>query len=290
MEKKSLIAVMYMLTAVFLVTLTSILVKWISAKYSVTEIIFFRNVIAIVMCWGVLSKKGIKYRTSHLKLHFLHAFLGLSAMYLFYVALSRLPITDVTAILFSVPLFVILFSSILLKEIVGFKCWSYFFVGLIGALIVARSSTSVFQLNSVLGLLSAIFTALALITIRYIGRYENSITTTFYYTLITSVSLLPILPVQWIFPNVYDLLLLILLGIGDCLGQLLTTQSYRDAPSYLLAPLGYTSLIWTVFFGFIIWSEMPRITTFVGIFLIIASTLYIISYQNKKAAHAFLAS
>jgi drug/metabolite transporter (DMT)-like permease len=289
MEKKSLIAVIYMLTAVFLVTLTSILVKWISTKYSVTEIIFFRNVIAIVMCWGVLSKKGIKYRTSHFKWHFLHAFLGLSAMYLFYAALAKLPITDVTAILFSVPLFVILFSSILLKEIVGFKCWSYFFVGLIGALIVARSSASIFQLNSVFGLLSAIFTALALITVRYIGRYENSITTTFYYTLITSVSLLPVLPVQWISPSVYDLLLLILLGIGDCLGQLLMTQSYRDAPSYLLAPLGYTSLIWTVFFGFLIWSEMPRITTFVGIFLIIASTLYIISYQNKKA-DAFLSS
>ncbi|WP_425287954.1 EamA family transporter [Rickettsiella endosymbiont of Miltochrista miniata] len=80
----------------------------------------------------------------------------------------------------------------------------------------------------------------------------------------------------------YDLLLLILLGIGDCLGQLLMTQSYRDAPSYLVAPLGYTSLIWTVLFGFIIWSEIPKTIAFVGVFLIIASTLSLISFQNKK--------
>lgn len=290
MEKKLLIAAMYMLTAVFFVSLTSILVKWVSAKYSITEIIFFRNATAIVMCWGVLSKKGSKYRTSHFKWHFLHAFLGVSAMYFFYAALSRLPIADVTATLFSVPLFVIIFSSILLKEIVRFKCWAYVFVGLIGALMVVHSSANIFQLNSLFGLFSAILTALALITIRYIGKYENSIITTFYYTLITSVFLLPILPMQWISPTVNDLLLLILLGIGDCLGQLLMTQSYRDAPSYLLAPLGYTSLIWTVFFGYLIWSEMPKKTVFLGIFFIIASTLSIISYQNKKADNSLYGS
>ena len=290
MEKKSLTAAIYMLTAVFLVSLTSILVKWLSPKYSVTEIIFFRNAIAIVMCWGVLSKKRIKYTTSHFKWHFLHAFLGLSAMYFFYTALSKLPIADVTATLFSVPLFVIIFSSILLKEIVDLKCWSFVLVGLIGALMVVHSSSSVFQLSSVFALLSAIFTALALITIRYIGRYENSITTTFFYTLITSVALFPILPLHWISPGGYELLLLILLGIGDCLGQLLMTQSYRDAPSYLVAPLGYTSLIWTVFFGYVIWSEMPKITSFIGIFLIIVSTLYIIGYQTKKADKALLVS
>ncbi|WP_342146230.1 DMT family transporter [Rickettsiella endosymbiont of Aleochara curtula] len=282
MEKKSLIAVVYMLTAVFFVSLTSVLVKWTSATYAITEIIFFRNAIAVIMCLGILSKKQIKYTSSHLKWHFLHAFLGLSAMFFFYTALSKLPIADVTATLFSVPLFVIIFSSILLKERVGFKDGSCVLVGLIGALMVVRSSASILQLNSIFALLSAIFTALALITIRYIGKYENSITTTFYYTLITTAALFPILPIHWTTPSEYDLLLLILLGIGDCLGQLLMTQSYRDAPSYLVAPLGYTSLIWTVLFGFIIWSEIPKSIAFVGVFLIIASTLSLISYQNKK--------
>ncbi|WP_342219562.1 EamA family transporter [Rickettsiella endosymbiont of Miltochrista miniata] len=117
--------------------------------------------------------------------------------FFFYTALSKLPIADVTATLFSVPLFVIIFSSILLKERVGFEGGSCVLVGLIGALMVVRSSASILQLNSIFALLSAIFTALALITIRYIGKYENSITTTFYYTLITTAALFPILPIHW---------------------------------------------------------------------------------------------
>ena len=79
----------------------------------------------------------------------------------------------------------------------------------------------------------------------------------------------------WLWPNNYHWLAMIGIGIASSIGGYLISQAYRLSEAGLIAPFEYTSLILSVFWGIIIWNEWLNQLSILGIFLIIASGVYI---------------
>mgnify|MGYP003312065816 CR=1 FL=1 len=79
----------------------------------------------------------------------------------------------------------------------------------------------------------------------------------------------------WVMPTLYELGLLILIGLLGSVANLLLTQSYKLAEVTLTTPLKYLSLVFAIIFGYFIWDEIPTIKTLMGAFLVIISTLII---------------
>jgi drug/metabolite transporter (DMT)-like permease len=83
------------------------------------------------------------------------------------------------------------------------------------------------------------------------------------------------LPYGWIMPSLKDFFLLSLVGILGGAANLLLTQSYKFSEVSLVSPLKYLSLLFAIFFGYLIWNEIPGYKTLVGASLVVLSSIII---------------
>ena len=82
-------------------------------------------------------------------------------------------------------------------------------------------------------------------------------------------------------PTKTDFLIFIIIGLSGSIANLLLTQSYRLAEASLVTPIKYLSLVFAIIFGFLIWSEVPKVLTLLGAGLVILSSLIIFVRENR---------
>ena len=80
---------------------------------------------------------------------------------------------------------------------------------------------------------------------------------------------------NWMLPNLIDLFLLSLIGILGGLANLWLTQSYKLSEVSLVTPVKYLAIVFAIFFGYLIWDEVPTTKTLIGAILLIASSIII---------------
>ena len=130
-----------------------------------------------------------------------------------------------------------------------------------------------------------IFFACVAISVRSLSKTEENYTIAFYFTfLCATIGLISIFFVDWIMPTKIDMLIFITLGLCGSIANLLLTQSYRLAEASLVTPIKYLSLVFAIVFGFLIWTEIPKILTLFGALLVIASSsiIFVRESQLKK--------
>ena len=77
------------------------------------------------------------------------------------------------------------------------------------------------------------------------------------------------------------------MGIFACLGHLFLILSLRYADASKLAPFGYFEIITNVILGYYFFMDFPDKWTFLGLFIIILSGLYISLRENAKMIKHF---
>ena len=221
--------------------------------------------------------------TKNLKLQILRSVLIFCAGVTFWSGLMYLPLADCTVIAFISPLLVTILSVFLLGEKFGFHRWACVMIGLLGVIFVIRPGMGIVHWAVVLPLLSALFYAVLLIITRVLGQREDALTTLFYTSIggliLSSIMILFFWkapsPVQWLF--------LIWLGFIGALGHFFMIKAFEKAPASLLAPFGYTSLIWATFLGFFLFGDLPDAWTILGAIIIISSGLYLVKRESRPA-------
>src|SRR5690606_6233798 len=206
------------------------------------------------------------------------------SMLCFFYALTILPLADVTAINFTMPLFVTALSVPLLGETVGWRRWTAVAIGFSGILLMVRPGASILDPAILIAVASAFGYALAVICMRRLGSTERSATTTLYFTLACAVVGGIAAPFAWVPPTPTGWAALILVGLISGTGQLLMTAGYRFAPAAIVAPFDYVSMVWAVVLGFLIWGEVPTVGVLAGAALVIGSGLYILYREHRLMA------
>ncbi|QYU66514.1 EamA family transporter [Leptolyngbya sp. 15MV] len=84
------------------------------------------------------------------------------------------------------------------------------------------------------------------------------------------------LPFIWVTPGWQDLLILILIGLLGGVAQVMLTEAWASAQVSALAPYSYSSLLWAILFGWVVFGDVPGLATLAGAALIIAASLYIL--------------
>ena len=222
--------------------------------------------------------------TNNLKLQIIRSVLIFCAGVTFWSGLMYLPLADCTVIAFISPLLVTILSVFLLGEKFGFHRWGCVMTGLFGVIFVIRPGMGMVHWAMVLPLLSALFYAAILIITRVLGQRENALTTLF-YTSIGGLILSSIMVLFfWKAPSAAQWLFLIWLGLLGATGHFFMIKAFEKAPASLLAPFGYTSLIWATFLGFFLFGDLPDAWTILGAIIIISSGLYLVKRESSPAA------
>jgi drug/metabolite transporter (DMT)-like permease len=213
-------------------------------------------------------------------------------MFCNFTALALLPVVDATALSFVAPLFAVALSALVLKERVRIYRWSAVFLGFSGVLVmllpqldIGRSAaSSSATVGMVMGLVGAVFAAGSSIQTRALTTSESTSSIVLYFSLICTVAGLATWPLGWLVPNGPELAALIVIGICGGVAHILLTESYRLAPASLIAPFDYTSMLWALVLGFLVFGEVPSVLVFVGAGIIASAGLFVIWRERRLGA------
>jgi drug/metabolite transporter (DMT)-like permease len=200
---------------------------------------------------------------------------------LFLAALPLMPLTDIFAIVMSAPLLISALSALLLKEPVGFRRWMAVLVGFSAVLVMVRPGGDIVPLAALFVVGSVITYAFAMILTRRLGSTETAGAMTFYSALVFLAVGLIAAPFTWIQPTLNGLLLMAATGLLAGSAQYCLTEAFRIAPPSVVAPFEYTSLLWAMLFGFLVWGDVPTTLVLVSATVVIASGIYVL--HDEKA-------
>ena len=266
-----------MFMSLLLFSLMDANVKWLGATYPTAQIMFFRTALAMVPVLVIIYLRGgiSILRTGQVKLHLLRSLMGSGAMALAFYAFALMPLAEAVSILHSAPLFMTALSVVLLREQVGIRRWSAVIIGFCGMLLVVRPGAGMLESGSLFMLGAAFLIGCTTIVIRILGRYDDPVCITFYFTLTGVLVSLAGLGLQdWVAPPPVDLALLVLVGFLGGMAQYLMTLSYQNLAIGIVSPLKYLTIVFSGIIAWFVWREVPDLQSFCGIVIIIATGLY----------------
>ena len=259
------------------------------AKYLSSEISFFQITWAryfFTVFWTLplmffFFRKNLKW-SENPKLQILRGITLLSANICFFYSISIISMAKALTLAFIAPLVTTALSTIILRENVGMKRWSAVIVGFIGSLLVIRPGLVEFNLATLAALGTGFFYGVYLIITRKLHTVDNPLLTLLITGVVGAIISSLFVPIIWINLSQSQWLWLALMGIFACLGHLLLIYSLRYADASKLAPFGYFEIVTTIILGYYFFQDFPDIWTFIGLFIIISSGVYVYKSEIKK--------
>lgn len=288
---RPMLGIMLLIASLLVMAWIGGLAKTLSVHYSVAQILLFRFGFAAIQFLALLPRHGGigALRTRRLGDHAVRTFSGITALSLFFYAISTVPLADATALAYAAPIFIVLLSIPLLGEAIGYRRWIAIIAGFAGVLLIAQPSGLVpgSGLGYLAGIGSAFFGAMVSVFLRRMASTEQTSTIAIIYN---STGALVfggwVLVTGWVTPSAGDLFLLILLGVLAGPQQYLLTVSYRFAEASLLAPIDYIAMIAAALVGYVFWSEIPALTTWAGCAVIAGSGIFVAYRERQKTKPA----
>ncbi len=287
-EQRHLLGMGLRLLTAVLLALMFAGVKWAATRgVHVVESLFYRQIGSAICAsvWVAMGPGFETLRTRRVWAHVTRMGVGLTAMYLNFLAMTLLPLAEATAIGFSVPIFSVVLAALVLGEPTGKWRWGAVLVGLFGVIVVVQPGDGHVPMDGgAIALLAALLTAAVTIVIRRLGATEAAATTVFWFAVSSLVPLALLMP--W-FAGAHDgqtWAIIVGLSLAGGIAQLTLTGALRLAPVALVMPMDYTSLVWATFLGIILFGQLPSHWTWIGAPVIIASGLVILWREHRLRA------
>ena len=263
---------------------TAVAVRMLGADFSAMEIVFWRTVVALAMLGPWLAARS---RLRWLGMRQMPGYLarGLStllAMAASYYALARMPIADVYALQFTLPLFAIVLAVLVLGERASATSWLACVAGLAGTLVVLRPGFAVIGLAAAAALASAVFYAASNVLVKVLARRDGpDLVTTYGNLFLLPLSAVPTM-FAWTTPEWRHLPWILVLGDVTTLAQIALARAIAAADARVVWPFDFLRLPFTVVAGYLMFGEMPGLWTWVGAAIIFAAAYAVIRRETRR--------
>ena len=247
-----------------------------SVYFSSTELVFYRSIIGFLIISVIIGIKGLPVATLHWKNHCWRGLSGLSSLLMFFYCITELPLATAVTLSYTSPLFLTLFTTIMLKEHFHWQFAVSVIIGFAGVVLLLHPSIQEEQWTAgIIGLASGFLAAVAYLNIKFLGNLgEPDWRVVFYFTLISTI----ITSIWMIFDTFhpitpFNFLLLMGIGITATLAQLALTRAYRTGRVLVVGALAYSTVLFACVWGILIWDEILSLLSLTGIGCIVASGL-----------------
>lgn len=304
------LAIAFVLAGVLCISVNDLVIKQLSGDYPLHQSVFLRSGIGILFSLVFVQMEGgfSILTTRHPWLHLLRGVLIVVANMTYFAALAALPLADATALFFAAPLFITLLSIPILGEKVGPLRMSAVLIGFFGVVVMQRpwessEALDVPRIVLLLPVIAALTYALNQLMTRRLGvEAKASAMAVYIQATFIAVSLgffvvagdgryaqglenesLLVLLRAWRWPSPEDWPYFIALGVNSAVIGYCLSQSYRLADAATVAPYEYVGLPLAVFWGWIVFAELPVVEVWIGMALILASGLFVFLREHHKA-------
>ena len=252
--------------------------KYLSAELPVLQITWARYFFTVAFTLPIMFfffRENLVW-TDKPKLQFIRGLILLTANICFFYAISVISLAKALTLAFVAPLIVTAFSPIFLGEKVGFRRWSAVIIGFIGSLVVIRPGFVEINLASIAALGTGIMYGFYLIITRKLSTSDNPLLTLLLTGVVGAVIISCVMPFVWIKPTINQWSMMAAIGVFACIGHLFLILSLKYADASKLAPFGYIEIVPNIILGYYFFNDFLDLWTFLGLFIIISSGLYVI--------------
>ncbi|MEM7288936.1 MAG: DMT family transporter [Pseudomonadota bacterium] len=259
------------------------LIKLVGENLHVAQILLVRQVVmTLIVAPTIIGNFPGSLQTDRFGLQMLRILLAVVAMGFGFTAVVNMPLADATAIGFAKSFFVTICAIFFLTEVIGIRRWSAVIIGFLGVLVVLRPGTDTFTIYGVYALIGAAGAGTVMVVIRILTRTESPTSILTYQAI--GVGLIVALPAIWFWkwPTTTEWILLIAMGLISYVAQMLNIFAYKYGEASVMASLDYMRLIYSILFGYFLFSHLPDFWTLFGAFIIIAASVYTIHREGQR--------
>ena len=269
--------------AFFCVALVGVLAK-VSGRYASTGmLLLFQNAICLLFVIPVVARAGwSSMRTTKIGLHLLRAGAGTACWYALFFAIGRIPLANATLLTYSAPLWMPLIAWAVTRHRVATATWVGAVVGFAGVALVLQPQGHRVDVGEVAAFAGAIFLAVAMMSVRWLGATEPILRVLFYFFALSTLLSVPVAMLDWrpVAPAAWGWL--IGLGLVQLSSQILIVLAYRYAPAEKLGPFIYSVIVFTAIADWLVWDRPPTLVTYGGMALVIGGGL-IAMFARRRA-------
>ncbi len=279
-----------MMGGMFAFTVNDTFVKMIGDELPLFQVIALRGLAAtaiLIAMAHVMGALDFRIPRRDAGLIALRCVAEAGAAWFFLTALIAMPLANVSAILQVTPLMVTLGAAIVFRETVGWRRFSAIAVGLIGVMLIIRPGPDGFSIASLYALASVLcVTVRDLVTRRLSAKIPSLTITVITASAVAAFGLIGGLFVDW--QPVRGIVALELAGsvLFVIAGYLLSVMVMRVGDVSFVAPFRYTSLVWALILGFVVFGHWPTALTLLGAAIVVGTGIYTLlrERQLRRAA------
>jgi S-adenosylmethionine uptake transporter len=271
------------LTGVFLFAVNDALGKWLVADYTVAQLMLLRSVGALIVLAAMIWRLKPSLAIGQWGLQAARILFMAGDTFSFYHSTITMPLADVMTFYMAAPLIITALSVPFLGEKVGLPRWAAVVVGFLGVVVALQPTSAAFSPTALVALFGATMFALAMLVTRRL-KDQHWLPLVTWQFLGAGVMAGVLSPVGWIVPGPVDLGLMGLVGVVSMVCFACITKALSIAPASLLAPFQYSSIVWAVILGYLVWRDVPTPAVLLGNALIVASGLFVFYRESLRGA------
>ena len=277
----SLRGVLFMLLATFVFALMTVFVKLVPT-IPVLEIIFFRAIFSIVACLYSLLKARIPVFGNNKKVLIIRGIAGVTALSMNYYLIQVVPLAAASTLIYLAPIFTTILGIFFVKEKVSPMQFVFFALSFSGILVIQGFDSRISPFHLLVGLTTSMVMALAYTCVRKLSSTEHPLVIMFYFPLLC----LPVTGLwvifKWVMPEGIEWFYLAMVGLTSQVAQYYLTRAYQIAEIATVSIVNYTSIIYTIALGFIIFGESFNSMTYLGMALVCAGVIINVLYKTRE--------
>lgn len=251
-----------------------------------TELVLFRSLITFIISYTLLRRKKVNPWGSNKKWLLIRGIAGTTALTVFFYTIQKMPLSAAVTVQYLSPFFTAFIAGFLLGEKTKAAQWLFFLISFIGIVVVKGSSAQIPPTLLALGIFSSVFSGLAYNAIRKL-KDEQPLVVVMYFPLVATPIMLVFSIFNWVTPTLWDLVMLLGIGLMTQFAQLYMTKSYQLSEVNTVAPLKYIGVIFALTWDIALFDFVPNSQMILGIFMVIGGVLLNLRFKavQKRRTH-----
>ena len=199
-----------------------------------------------------------------------------------------MPLSISTVIQYTYPIFISIFAGIFIDEKISRNLVFALIIGWLGILVIlnpnqlSNINTEIENIWVSIAFIGSICTALAYVSVKKLAFTENIYVIIEYFPLVSLVTLLPIVLIKWVTPNLNELIWIIGIGLFTQLGQTFLTKGLKKLPASEASTINYLQVLFGSMWGILFFSEKLNFNFLLGALLVLIGTFFSTTKIIKK--------
>ena len=262
-------------TGVLFVMVTG-LVKYLGPTMPAPQAAFLRYALGLILLVPMLPfREGLRLQKHQLRLSVWRGVLHSGAVTLWFFAMARIPIADVTAMNYMAPIYVTIGAALFLGERLALRRLGAIAFALLGVIIILRPGFREIGAGHMAMVLATLFFGASYLLAKRLTDEMPAGLVVVLLSVIVTIALLPMALVVWVPPSGFDLIILFLVACIATLGHYTMTLAFKATSISVTQPVTFLQLVWAATLGVVVFGEAIDPFVVLGGVIILASVTFI---------------